>query len=139
MKDIPIKYCGYLRYSISSVSMYLDLAPSGRGFLFCRGLFIFIRYRFINHCKILRICLPLSLQCGSFFWALLIEILRLFLHWIFFSSKKYVHRRYLVLDSYVILRSFESGDQISIPFSLILSKAVNLFYVLSRECLFCCS
>jgi len=67
--------------------MYLDLAPSGRGFLFCRGSFIFIRNRFINHCKILRICLPLPLQCGSFVWALLIEILLLFLHWIFVSSK----------------------------------------------------
>ena len=109
--------------------MYLDLAPSGRGFLFCRGSFIFIRYWFINHCKILRICLPLPLQCGSFFWALLIEILLLFLHWIFVSSKKYVNERHLVMDPYVIYGHLESGDQISIPFSLILSKAVNLFYV----------
>ena len=109
--------------------MYLDLAPSGRGFLFCRGSFIFIRSRFINHCKILRIYLPLPLQCGSFFWALLIEILLLFLHWIFVSSKKYVNKRHLVLDPYVIYGHLESGDQISIPFSLILSKAVNLFYV----------
>ena len=41
------------------------------------------------------------------------------------------------MDPYVIYGHLESGDQISIPFSLILSKAVNLFYVLSRECLFC--
>ena len=87
IRDIPIKYRGYLRYSVSSVSMYLDLAPSGCGFLFCRGSFIFIRYRFFKLCKILRICLPLPLQCGSFFWALWIEILLLFIHWIFFSSK----------------------------------------------------
>ena len=37
------------------------------------------------------------------------------------------------MDPYVIYGHLESGDQISIPFSLILSKAVNLFYVLSRE------
>ena len=110
--------------------MYLDLAPSGRGFLICRGSFIFNRYRFIYHCKILRIYLPLPLQCGSFFWALLIEILLLFLHWIFFSSKNMLtKKRHLVLDPYVIYGHLESGDQISIPFSLILSKAVNLFYV----------
>ena len=33
------------------------------------------------------------------------------------------------MDPYVIYGHLESGDQISIPFSLILSKAVNLFYV----------
>ena len=43
------------------------------------------------------------------------------------------------MDPYVIYGHLESGDQISIPFSLILSTAVNLFYVLSPECLFCCS
>jgi hypothetical protein len=59
----------------------------------------------------------------------LIEILLLFLHWIFVSSKKYVNERHLVMDLYVIYGHLESGDQISIPFSLILSKAVNLFYV----------
>ena len=78
------------------------------GFLFCRGSFVFIRYQLTNHCKIFRICLPLPLQYGSFFWALLIEILLFFLLWIFFSSKNILAKGIQFWLSLRHLRSFRN-------------------------------